>query len=193
MATYSYDNFIKTPVEGDRKLEIYDSGGNLRYMLEPIDVNFFYKNNNVIVHHLRTNIERQPSRDHAYVILDFDSEIIAQSAELKANDAKNLILSFNNYYTIGEIDQMIDNLSATTVQYFNSTGFTENLIQSTAFTNIFLTEEFTDVFLGNTSFTNSVVSYTNENPTLVTTGGIRVGTIFSAVTMQEFSPPLYRQ
>jgi len=193
LATYSYDNFIKTPVEGDRKLEIYDSGGNLRYMLEPIDVNFFYKNNNVIVHHLRTNIERQPSRDHAYVILDFDSEIIAQSAELKANDAKNLILSFNNYYTIGEIDQMIDNLSATTVQYFNSTGFTENLIQSTAFTNIFLTEEFTDVFLGNTSFTNSVVSYTNENPTLVTTGGIRVGTIFSAVTMQEFSPPLYRQ
>jgi len=185
LATYSYDNFIKTPVEGDRKLEIYDSGGNLRYMLEPIDVNFFYKNNNVIVHHLRTNIERQPSRDHAYVILDFDSEIIAQSAELKANDAKNLILSFNNYYTIGEIDQMIDNLSATTVQYFNSTGFTENLIQSTAFTNIFLTEEFTDVFLGNTSFTNSVVSYTNENPTLVTTGGIRVGTIFSAVTMQE--------
>ena len=36
MATYSLDNFIKTPVSGDKKLEIYDADGNLRYSLNDV-------------------------------------------------------------------------------------------------------------------------------------------------------------
>jgi hypothetical protein len=120
MANYSLDNFIKTPVDGDKKLEIYNSAGNLMYMLEPLDVNFYYRNNKVVIHQLRTRIEREPCRDHSYAELDFDTQDIASQAVIVANDAKNLILTFTdysgqtvvlleNYYTSGETDIILEN------------------------------------------------------------------------------------
>ena len=140
MATYSYDNFIKTPVEGDKKLEIYNAAGTLMYYLEPLDVNFFYRNNKVVVHFMRTQIERQPCRDHTYIELDFDTQATAQDAEIKANTAKNLILGFTEYYTTSEIDVIVETiesqiqgvttgstligLSDTPDSYTNYTGFT---------------------------------------------------------------------
>ena len=105
MATYSVTNFIKTPVQGDKKLFIYDASGNLMYVLEPLDVNFFYRNNKVVIHQLRTRIERESCRDHSYAELDFASESEAQQAMNDANTAKNLILTFTDYYNTTEIDE----------------------------------------------------------------------------------------
>ncbi len=96
MATYSLDNFIKTPVQGDRKLEIYDASGNLQYMLDPLDVNFFYRNNKVIIHHLRTEIQNESCRNHTYVELDFISEGEAILSTTLANTNKNILLTFFN-------------------------------------------------------------------------------------------------
>ena len=122
MANYSLDNFIKTPVDGDKKLEIYNSAGNLMYMLEPLDVNFYYRNNKVVIHQLRTRIERESCRDHSYAELDFDTQDIASQAVIVANDAKNLILTFTDYYNTGEIDEMFSNISLNDLDDVNTGG-----------------------------------------------------------------------
>lgn len=125
MANYSLDNFIKTPVDGDKKLEIYNSAGNLMYMLEPLDVNFYYRNNKVVIHQLRTRIEREPCRYHSYTELDFDTQDIASQAVIVANDAKNLILTFTDYYNTGEIDEKFQELVINDLSDVN-TGGTSN-------------------------------------------------------------------
>ena len=185
MATYSYDNFIKTPVEGDKKLFIYDASGNLRYTLEPLDVNFFYRNNKVIVHHLRTRIEKQPCRDHSYAELDFDTQATAELAELKANDAKNLILAYNDYYTETEVDAIVVDLES------------QIHAVATGSTFIGLTDTPTDYVTGRTltvnsagtgvEFTNNeyVNTFSNSSETLIRVGGVEAGSIFESASMQD--------
>jgi len=186
LATYSYDNFIKVPVPGDKKLEIYDASGNLMYLLEPIDVNFYYKNNNVVIHQLRTNIERQPCRDHTYAILDFDSMTIAQMAETKANDAKNLILTFSEYYTSTEIDIIISGITSTIERITGSTFIdladTPSSYSGYSGYSIIVNSGETGLEFVNNDY---VLTYTNSSSTLVTFGGIESGSIFENESMQD--------
>jgi hypothetical protein len=91
-------------------------------MLEPLDVNFYYRNNKVVIHQLRTRIERESCRDHSYAELDFDTQDIASQAVIVANDAKNLILTFTDYYNTGEIDEMFSNISLNDLDDVNTDG-----------------------------------------------------------------------
>ena len=175
MANYSLDTFIKTPEQGDKKLFIYDNSNNLAYVLEPLDVNFFYKNNKLVIHHLRTRIERQPCRDHEYTELDFESVAISQQAEQKANNFKNIVLGYTDYYTTTEVDDLLEqkvDISVLTNYYTSSqtnvllenyytSGETDNLLENyytSSQTNDLLENYYTS---GETDdlFTNSIWTF----------------------------------
>ena len=171
MANYSLDNFIKTPVDGDKKLEIYNSAGNLMYMLEPLDVNFYYRNNKVVIHQLRTRIEREPCRDHSYAELDFDTQDIASQAVIVANDAKNLILTFTdysgqtvvlleNYYTSGETDIILEN-------YYTS-GETDELFSISIWTFDFMDDLTVDIYAPFNIRIRSIANVVNTPTTIIT-------------------------
>lgn len=138
MANYKLDNFIKIPIQTDKKLFIYNSSGVVMYSLDPLNVNFFSRNNFMIIDHIRNGIEDDTvCRNRRYAELDFSSESEANAAKEKANDCKNILLGYTGddlsiYLTKDEAE--ISYLSANT--FDNNVNFnikTDGYVSATTY------------------------------------------------------------
>lgn len=78
MATYSINNFLGTPVSGDKMLKIYDINRKLVYQINP-NISYFFTQSDIVI------IRIVDSND---IHLDFSSNAEAAAAALKLNDAR---------------------------------------------------------------------------------------------------------
>lgn len=83
MASYSINSFVRTPVQGDINIKIYDKYNKLRYTIDP-NVAFFYKSSNVII----IKIE-----DSSEIYLDFETSSECNDALVKLNTVKQTLIS----------------------------------------------------------------------------------------------------
>lgn len=83
MATYSLETFVRTPVQGDVSIKIYDKYNKLKYTFDP-NIAFFYKTSNLLM------IKVEDKND---IILDFETATECSEALIKLNTAKQTLVT----------------------------------------------------------------------------------------------------